>query len=113
MIILHNFAQSESRDSLRELGYSRSQSWGAGSTGRLSASSSQISGAGAPMMRVIARLWCHECTRVFGDRLLSDDGRNCSILSLPNAQLAADHKVLQKQPRLNIIESRANPGHPM
>ena len=28
------------------------------------------------MMRVISRLWCHECSRVFADRIISDDGKN-------------------------------------
>ena len=28
----------------------------------------------APMMRVIAQLWCHEVSRNFGDRIISPDG---------------------------------------
>ena len=27
-----------------------------------------------PLIRVILRLWCHECTRVFSDRLIGEDG---------------------------------------
>ena len=27
------------------------------------------------MMRVIARLWCHESSRVFADRIINDDGQ--------------------------------------
>ncbi|KAL3832089.1 hypothetical protein ACJMK2_023767 [Sinanodonta woodiana] len=30
-------------------------------------------GSSAPMMRVIAQLWCHECTRTFADRLVTED----------------------------------------
>ena len=26
-----------------------------------------------PLIRVILRLWCHECTRVFSDRLIGED----------------------------------------
>ena len=26
-----------------------------------------------PLIRVIIRLWCHECTRVFSDRLIAED----------------------------------------
>ena len=35
-----------------------------------------------PMMRVIARLWCHEITRTFGDRIVQDDGmcQSCMFL---------------------------------
>lgn len=29
----------------------------------------------APMMKVIAQLWCHECCRTFSDRLISSEGR--------------------------------------
>ena len=32
-------------------------------------------GVAAPMMKVVAQLWCHECTRNFGDRLVSDEGQ--------------------------------------
>lgn len=31
-------------------------------------------GQSAPMMKVIGQLWCHEVTRTFADRLISDDG---------------------------------------
>lgn len=31
-------------------------------------------GSSAPMMKVIGQLWCHECTRMFADRLVSPDG---------------------------------------
>lgn len=27
----------------------------------------------APMIRVLLRLWCHECSRVFSDRLTGED----------------------------------------
>lgn len=32
-------------------------------------------GQSAPMMKVIGQLWCHEVTRTFADRLISDDGK--------------------------------------
>ena len=46
------------------------------SRGRVSNPSDKEMGAGAspPMMKVIAQLWCHECTRTFADRLVSDEG---------------------------------------
>ena len=54
---------------------------GAGSVGGASAmggslrpDSSEKKDTLPPMMRVIARLWCHECTRVFGDRIINEDG---------------------------------------
>ena len=28
-----------------------------------------------PMMRVITRLWCHETSRIFGDRIVGAEGR--------------------------------------
>ena len=34
-----------------------------------------------PMMKVIARLWCHEVTRVFGDRIIADDGMFCLLFN--------------------------------
>ncbi|KAH3716365.1 hypothetical protein DPMN_059086 [Dreissena polymorpha] len=33
----------------------------------------EVGGASPPMMKVIAQLWCHECTRTFADRLVTDD----------------------------------------
>lgn len=31
--------------------------------------------ASAPMMKIIGQLWCHECTRMFADRLVSSEGK--------------------------------------
>ena len=33
-----------------------------------------LEGPSPPMMKVIAQLWCHECTRTFADRLVTDEG---------------------------------------
>ena len=35
----------------------------------------QSSDSALPMMPVLARLWCHEVSRTFADRLLTDEGR--------------------------------------
>ena len=37
----------------------------------------QLTNSSAPMMRVIAQLWCHECCRTFSDRLISAEGVIC------------------------------------
>ena len=56
------FGRSTSQDSMRAHIIS-------GQTGKLEP------GVSAPMMKVVAQLWCHECTRNFGDRLVSDEGQ--------------------------------------
>ena len=33
-----------------------------------------LEGPSPPMMKVIAQLWCHECTRTFADRLVTEEG---------------------------------------
>ena len=33
----------------------------------------------APMMRTIARLWCSECTCVFGDGIIAEEGNKCYL----------------------------------
>ena len=52
-----------------------------GDLSRMSGASSQMSGMGSNMMRSIARLWCHECTRVFGDRILMSEGELIQFFS--------------------------------
>ncbi|KAK6166840.1 hypothetical protein SNE40_023452 [Patella caerulea] len=44
-----------------------------GSRSRLTGTGSKEQGSAAPMMKVIAQLWCHECTRTFSDRLIAGD----------------------------------------
>ncbi|KAL8594105.1 hypothetical protein ACOMHN_000817 [Nucella lapillus] len=56
------YGRSTSQDSLRSRTVSMSSQ-----TGKLEP------GVAAPMMKVVAQLWCHECTRNFGDRLLSEE----------------------------------------
>ena len=41
----------------------------------------QSSDSALPMMPVLARLWCHEVSRTFADRLLTDEGRIIVICS--------------------------------
>ena len=55
-----------------------------GDLSRMSGASSQMSGMGSNMMRSIARLWCHECTRVFGDRILLSEGKLIQFFSSSN-----------------------------
>ena len=55
-----------------------------GDLSRMSGASSQMSGMGSNMMRSIARLWCHECTRVFGDRILMSEGELIQFFSSSN-----------------------------
>ena len=52
-----------------------------GDLSRMSGASSQMSGMGSNMMRSIARLWCHESTRVFGDRILMSEGELIQFFS--------------------------------
>ncbi|XP_076466624.1 dynein heavy chain domain-containing protein 1-like isoform X2 [Babylonia areolata] len=46
-------------------------------------------GVAAPMMKVVAQLWCHECTRNFGDRLVSEEDH--SWFSAVLEELAVKH----------------------
>uniref|UniRef100_A0A8W8M9M4 AAA+ ATPase domain-containing protein n=1 Tax=Magallana gigas TaxID=29159 RepID=A0A8W8M9M4_MAGGI len=66
---------NESRASRSSLQMSRQASWDSKSR-TVSVSSmgptAEI-GQSAPMMKVIGQLWCHEVTRTFADRLISDD----------------------------------------
>ena len=52
-----------------------------GDLSRMSAASSQMSGMGSNIIRSIARLWCHECTRVFADRILLPEGELIKFFS--------------------------------
>ena len=52
-----------------------------GDLSRMSGTSSQMSGMSSNMMRSIARLWCHECTRVFADRILIPEGDPIQLVS--------------------------------
>lgn len=38
-------------------------------------------GSSAPMMKVIAQLWCHEVSRSFGDRIICNEGSVLHIFS--------------------------------
>ncbi|XP_078321880.1 dynein heavy chain domain-containing protein 1-like isoform X9 [Crassostrea virginica] len=66
---------NDSRASRSSLQMSRQASWDSKSR-TVSVSSmgptAEI-GQSAPMMKVIGQLWCHEVTRTFADRLISDD----------------------------------------
>ncbi|XP_052095798.1 dynein heavy chain domain-containing protein 1-like isoform X11 [Mytilus californianus] len=44
-------------------------------------------GSSAPMMKVIGQLWCHECTRMFADRLVSPDDSNWFTKTLEETAL--------------------------
>lgn len=44
-------------------------------------------GQSAPMMKVIGQLWCHEVTRTFADRLISDDGKFQYMYELATAEI--------------------------
>ena len=47
-----------------------------GSTSSLQGLGQQtLDGPSPPMMKVIAQLWCHECTRTFADRLVTEEGK--------------------------------------
>ncbi|ESP00380.1 hypothetical protein LOTGIDRAFT_173233 [Lottia gigantea] len=41
----------------------------------------------APMMKVIAQLWCHECLRIFSDRLISDEDQSWFIKMLEDTAI--------------------------
>ena len=47
---------------------------GRGSSSSLPGQSQTLDGPSPPMMKVIAQLWCHECTRTFADRLVTEEG---------------------------------------
>ncbi|XP_069111191.1 dynein heavy chain domain-containing protein 1-like isoform X1 [Argopecten irradians] len=63
---------TESRGS-RSNQVSRQASWESRSRSVSMASGVQPQETAAPMMKVIAQLWCHECTRTFADRLVTED----------------------------------------
>lgn len=43
------------------------------SPGGSSSNQTEEKAGSPPMMKVIAQLWCHECTRTFSDRLVNDE----------------------------------------
>jgi hypothetical protein len=45
------------------------------SLGGSSSNQTEEKAGSPPMMKVIAQLWCHECTRTFSDRLVNDEGK--------------------------------------
>ena len=45
-----------------------------GSRSRSESLTSELGGMLPEQMRSITRLWCHESTRVYGDRIMTDDG---------------------------------------
>ena len=53
---------------------SRSQSTEPRRLGSITPGSSEMLQEALPGMRIITRLWCHEVTRVFGDRIISKIG---------------------------------------
>jgi len=67
---IYDIAEGRNQMSRQASWESRSRTMSVGS----GANAPSEPGTTAPMMKVIAQLWCHECTRTFGDRLVSDEG---------------------------------------
>ncbi|XP_070211333.1 dynein heavy chain domain-containing protein 1-like isoform X3 [Littorina saxatilis] len=67
---------SKKEDAKRGLGQSTSQESMRSRTASMSSQTGKLEpGVAAPMMKVVAQLWCHECTRNFGDRIVSEEDR--------------------------------------
>ncbi|XP_025095393.1 dynein heavy chain domain-containing protein 1-like isoform X2 [Pomacea canaliculata] len=75
----------------------------------LSSQTGQMEAGGSTsVMKLITQLWCHECTRNFGDRLISTEDRNWFVTVLE--EVAVKHFCLPRDdPRLEMASIKEEP----